>query len=67
VYTGLPVEQSERAKVLEKLRASAVVTYGEGRTGEARMQEALESAATVLWRVEREDLDPLELEPWHHV
>jgi hypothetical protein len=60
------MEQSERAKVLEKLRASAVVTYGEARTGEARMQEALESAATVLWRVEREDLGPLELEPWRH-
>lgn len=61
------MEQSERSKVLEELRASAIVTYGEARTGEVRMQEALESAATVLWRVEREDLDPLELEPWHHV
>ena len=67
MYTGLPMEESERSKVLEELRASAVVTYGEARTGEARMQEALESAATVLWRVEREDLDPLELEPWRHV
>ena len=61
------MEQSERPKVLEARSASAVVTYGEARTGEARMQEALESAATVLWRVEREDLDPLELEPWRHV
>ncbi len=67
MYAGLPMEQSERSKVLEELRASAIVTYGEAHTGEARMQEALESAATVLWRVEREDLDPLELEPWHHV
>jgi hypothetical protein len=60
------MEESERSKVLEELRASAVVAYGEARIGEARMQEALESAATVLWRVEREDLDPLELEPWRH-
>lgn len=60
------MEQSERSKVLEKLRASAFVAYGEARTGEGRMQEALEAAATVLWRVEREDLDPLELEPWRH-
>lgn len=66
MYTGVPMEQSERSKVLEKLRASAVVAYGEARTGEGRMQEALEAAATVLWRVEREDLDPLELEPWRH-
>ena len=66
MYTGLPMEQSERSKVLEKLRASAVVAYGETRTGEARMQEALASAATILWRVEREGLDPLELEPWRH-
>ncbi len=58
------MEQSERSKVLEELRASAIAAYGEALTGEARMQEALESAATVLWRVQREDLDPLELEPW---
>ena len=66
MYTGVPMEESERSKVLEELRASAVVAYGEARTGEGRMQEALEAAATVLWRVEREDLDPLELEPWRH-
>lgn len=52
--------------VLEELRACAIAAYGEARTGEARMQEALESAATALWRVQREDLDPLELEPWRH-
>ena len=66
MYTGLAMEQSEHSKVLEKLRASAIGAYGEARTGEARMQEALESAATALWRVQREDLDPLELEPWRH-
>jgi hypothetical protein len=66
VYTGLAMQQSELLKVLEELRASAIAAYGEARTGEARMQEALESAATVLWRVQREDLDPLELEPWRH-
>ena len=66
MYTGLAMEQSERSKVLEELRASAIAAYGEARTGEARMQEALESAATALWRVQREDLDPLELEPWRH-
>lgn len=62
----MAMEQSERSKVLEELRTSAIAVYGEARTGEARMQEALESAATALWRVQREDLDPLELEPWRH-
>lgn len=52
------------SKVLEKLRTSAVATYGEARAGEDQMREALESAATAVWQVEREDLDPLELEPW---
>jgi len=66
VHTGLAKEQSERLKVLEELRASAIAAYGEALTGEARMQEALESAATILWRVQREDLDPLELEPGLH-
>ena len=66
MHTGLTMEQSERLKVLEELRACAIAAYGEARTGEARMQEALESAATALWRVQREDLDPLELEPWRH-
>ena len=66
MYTGLAMEQSERSKVLEELRTSAIAAYGEARAGEARMQEALESAANVLWRVQREELDPLELEPWRH-
>ena len=60
------MEQSERLKVLKELRASAIAAYGEALTGETRMQEALESAATVLWRVQREELDPLELEPGRH-
>ena len=66
MHTGLAMEQSEHLTVLEQLRACAIAAYGEARTGESRMQEALESAATALWRVQREDLDPLELEPWRH-
>ena len=66
MYTGLAMEQSERSKVLEELRTSAIAVYGKARAGEARMQEALESAATALWRVQLGDLDPLELEPWRH-
>ena len=62
----MTIEESEHSKVLRELHASAVAAYGEARAGEARVQEALESAATALWRVEREALEPLDLEPWRH-
>ncbi len=58
------MQEPGRSKVLEELRVSAVAVYGESRAGEDQMREALESAATAVWQVEREDLDPLELEPW---
>jgi len=52
------------SEVLAELHASAVATYGEARAGEDQMREALGSAATAVWRVERECPEPLELEPW---
>jgi len=58
------MQEPGRSKVLEELRTAAVATCGEPRTGDVQMREALESAATALWRVEREHLEPLELEPW---
>lgn len=58
------MQEPGRSKVLEELRVSAIATYGESRAREDQMREALESAATAVWQVEREDLDPLELEPW---
>ena len=38
-------------------------TYGEERTAEARLQAVLIDAATSIWRVSQEPLDPLGAEP----
>jgi hypothetical protein len=49
--------------VLEELRRSALETYGEERSAEARLQAALLAAATAVWRVGEESLEPLGNEP----
>jgi hypothetical protein len=49
--------------VLEELRRSLLDTYGEERSAEARLQAALASAATAVWRVSQEPLEPLGNEP----
>jgi hypothetical protein len=49
--------------VLEELQRSALETYGEERSAEARLQTALGLAATAVWRVSQESLDPLGDEP----
>ncbi len=46
--------------VLEELRHRAVETYGEERAAEHPLQVALELAATAVWRVSQELLDPSE-------
>lgn len=56
-------DNAARLAVLEQLRRSAVETYGEERSAEARLQLALESAATAVWRVSQETLEPLGSEP----
>jgi hypothetical protein len=52
-----------RQTVLEELRRRAQETYGEERSAEARLQVALEAAATAVWRVSHEPLEPLGFEP----
>ena len=52
-----------REAVVEALRRSALETYGEERTAESTLQTALQSAATALWRVSEERLEPLNHEP----
>jgi hypothetical protein len=47
-----------RLAVLEELRQSAVATYGEERSAEATLETALRAAATAVWRVSQESLDP---------
>ena len=49
--------------VLEELRHAALETYGEERNAEAGLQTALEVAATAVWRVSQETLEPLGNEP----
>jgi hypothetical protein len=49
--------------VLEELRRSALETYGEERSAEARLQTALVAAATAVSRVMQEPLEPLGNEP----
>jgi hypothetical protein len=44
--------------ILSELRRRAVETYGEERTAETTMQNALRAAATALWRVSQEPLAP---------
>ncbi len=61
----MPPESEDAAHLalLEELRRSALATYGEERSGEASLQAALELAATAVWRVSQEPLDPLGPEP----
>jgi OHCU decarboxylase len=49
--------------VLEELRRGAVETFGEDRAAEAPLQSALQAAATAVWRVIQEPLEPDGTEP----
>jgi hypothetical protein len=57
------VDNPSRSAVLEELRRSALDTYGDARVGEALVQFALAAAATAVWRVSSEPLEPLGPEP----
>jgi hypothetical protein len=48
---------------LEELTGSALQTYGEERSADARFQAALGVAANALWRVSEEGIDILGDEP----
>jgi hypothetical protein len=56
-------ENTAHRAVLEELQRSALETYGEERSAEASLQMALELAATAVWRVAQESLEPLGPEP----
>ncbi len=58
-----PSDNTARQAVLEELRRSALEIYGEERSGEANLQAALGVAATAVWRVGEEPLEPLGNEP----
>jgi hypothetical protein len=63
--TGMQQEGDNTAHmaVLDELRRSALATYGEERIAEVSLQIALNVAATAVWRVFQEPLDPLGNEP----
>jgi hypothetical protein len=50
--------------VLADLRRRAIDTYGEERAGEASLQRALTAAATAVWRVSQEPLEPSSVAPY---
>ena len=56
-------DASSRLAVLDELRRSALDTYGEERSAEATVEVALTAAATAIWRVSQESLEPLGDEP----
>jgi len=56
-------DDAARLAVLEELRRSALSVYGEERCAETSLQIALGLAATAIWRVSQEPLDPLGYDP----
>ena len=58
-----PPTNTSRQAVLDELRRAALDTYGEDRSAEATLQTALGLAATAVWRVSQEVLEPLGPEP----
>jgi hypothetical protein len=47
-----------RLAVLDELARNAVETYGEDRAAEATLRAALRGAATAVWRLSQEPLEP---------
>jgi hypothetical protein len=57
------VHDPARRAVLEELRRAALETYGEDRAAQPMLEVALGLAATALWRVMSEPLEPLGPQP----
>ncbi len=60
-------QDQDRLAVLAQLRQAAASAYGEARAADPDVRAALELAATAVWRVTREPLDPSGPEPLPHV
>jgi hypothetical protein len=56
-------DDAARLAVLDELRRAALDIYGEERTADTNLQTALNLAATAVWRVSQEPLDPLGNDP----
>lgn len=58
-----PRDDPAHQLVLDGLQRLAVETYGEERAAEASLQAALALAATAVWRVSQEPLEPSDDQP----
>lgn len=56
-------DDAARLAVLDELRRSALDTYGEERVADPNLEAALGLAATAVWRVSQERLEPQGNEP----
>jgi hypothetical protein len=56
-------DDAARLAVLDELRRSAVDTYGEERIADVNLAAALNLAATAVWRVSQELLEPFGDDP----
>jgi hypothetical protein len=56
-------DDAARLSVLDELRRSALDTYGEERCADLSLEAALRLAATAVWRVSQEPLEPFGNEP----
>lgn len=59
----MQADDPARSAVRDELRRCAIVTYGEERAAEALLTSMLEAAATAVWRVSQELLEPSGPEP----
>lgn len=59
----MPLDDPAHLAILEDLQRRAVETYGEERAAESTLQVALRVAATAVWRVVQEPLEPSADEP----
>lgn len=59
-----PNQRSRQAEILKVLRDSADRVHGPGKAEEVYLRESLEAAATAICRVEQEELEAMDIEPW---
>jgi hypothetical protein len=54
-----------RLRLLRQLERAAIDAYGEERVADSSVRAELEAAATALWRVVSQPLEPHDVEPFH--
>jgi len=55
----MPNDDPARLAILDELARNAVETYGRERAAEGTLQTALRGAATAVWRVSQEQVEPI--------